>query len=832
MLSSQEQMEIIKAALSKGYDGPIYELIEQAIIERSAQQQSNPNQTQAPTPALGGKMPAKLPESSTERNIIQPGEYQDGGFGGGDNEFFPNPNLNVVTQVDDESDRRKTEEKNYKKVLKKRDEDATKAWLNMTSAPFKFVGEVLQTPQSLITEGIAHAKGEDYNYSDAVPSLESITGGTNTQRTLSNVIGFEDKPGWDIGGSLNTTMDVLGDPSNLIGIGLLNKATKTTKNINKVTSGYKPQTFRVVDNNIETPKTNIVTKDNINIPTSKETELLTAGVNDATNFYKKEMFSPSNVKKLDEMGPYGNQIKKNWDQSVKHQTYKTYLHPGQGFDVNTLGQSGSLKTRKIGERTEIINPFKPGDDWKMLDYDSPIPRYSQINVSQNLPGYRTMSKHAPGKSITDDAGNVKIITQADVDAKFKKKTGTTTIHEDSHAINLPTNIKGYTKVKVGPKAGEVVEVPQRDLYQLHKNKDLVYDPRQPAIRFGEGLVDDVTDAGATFNTKWNPKTGSFDQEFVPSNVLGDQHNTLLRMKNSKSSDRFGNYLNYRKQPREVVPNTQQFKYRFDLTDAKGYGNIDENVANKLYNKLKKSDPKQYSLFRDKKAFQNIFNKANYGVVPVVGGGSSLLNNSNSSSGYRTGGVKKYKKGGDPVESSPFEFSMCGNAELSGKGVKTGCGYRDSAHNLYGSAGMTIGSLGSDGMSGSVRGGLGYSTHVPYSPITGHVGLSAGSKFKMDENSQKFSPIFDATGSIGIEGELGGNSYNWREPWKYGAGVYGKQDLTGGTGTTVGLYGNVGMLSGKVGYNKNTGAEATLGIGIPIRKTGGFKKVKKCKYGCF
>jgi len=184
----------------------------------------------------------------------------------------------------------------------------------------------------------------------------------------------------------------------------------------------------------------------------------------------------------------------------------------------------------------------------------------------------------------------------------------------------------------------------------------------------------------------------------------------------------------------------------------------------------------------------------------------------------------YKKGGEYIDnSSPFEISMCSNAEWNGGSVKTACGNRNSASNLYGSAGMTIGSMSKTNLSGSVKGGLGYSSHFPYSPMTGHAGLSAGTRFKGDEQSMMFNKTFDATGSVGVEGELGGNSYNWRDPWKYGAGIYGKQDLVNGTGTTAGVYGHLGKLSGKVGYNKNTGIEATLGFGLPIRQTGGFQE---------
>jgi len=221
--------------------------------------------------------------------------------------------------------------------------------------------------------------------------------------------------------------------------------------------------------------------------------------------------------------------------------------------------------------------------------------------------------------------------------------------------------------------------------------------------------------------------------------------------------------------------------------------------------------------------------ASSGSPHLINSASSLDIGFNQASGTSRGKTSlgtqgSYKKGGIKYEDGGpgTELSMCSNGEWNGGSVKTACGNRNSAHNLYGSGAITLGDISDKTMSGSVRAGLGYSTHVPYSPITGHLGLSGGSRFKMDEHSQNFKPIFDATGSIGMEGEFGGNSHNWREPWKYGAGVYGKQDLTGGTGTTVGLYGNVGKFSGKVGYNRNTGPEATIGFGLPIRKKGGFK----------
>ena len=79
MLSSQEQMDIIKTALSRGYKGPISQLIEQAIIERGNVIQKDPETPEAPTPSLGGKISGDQPTSPTEKNIIAlklPSEYK------------------------------------------------------------------------------------------------------------------------------------------------------------------------------------------------------------------------------------------------------------------------------------------------------------------------------------------------------------------------------------------------------------------------------------------------------------------------------------------------------------------------------------------------------------------------------------------------------------------------------------------------------------------------------------------------------------------------------------------------------------------------------------
>jgi hypothetical protein len=74
-------MQIIKDAYASGYQGRVYELIDQATIQRASQieNQTSEELPEAPIPALGGRMPSTPELTSTERNIIQPGQYETGG---------------------------------------------------------------------------------------------------------------------------------------------------------------------------------------------------------------------------------------------------------------------------------------------------------------------------------------------------------------------------------------------------------------------------------------------------------------------------------------------------------------------------------------------------------------------------------------------------------------------------------------------------------------------------------------------------------------------------------------------------------------------------------
>tara|TARA_R110000782_G_scaffold6832_1_gene23339 strand:- start:33533 stop:36802 length:3270 start_codon:yes stop_codon:yes gene_type:complete len=412
-------------------------------------------------------------------------------------------------------------------------------------------------------------------------------------------------------------------------------------------------------------------------------------------------------------------------------------------------------------------------------------------------------------------------------------------------------------------------------------KKLKYGGSLPKAQFGAQLANQLI--------KQTPKWGAFNKSIPKNKILMQEYRFIEEttkanktwMKNADGTDFMGTpeqfvqskssnfqkaYPNVLKEDNKIMPLIHHSNKIFDFFDESLSSNTkygkgvytrpeafhNKRVAKSFAEMMDKSNEKsvfqmygnkRYNLYSNdipelrKLEYRNergLFPKGNIdyeNISTIISPFSNPLKSMTGNDGMfdlTNPNIYKQTGGSLPKAQSGTELSMCSNGEWNGKSVKTACGNRDSAHNLYGSTGITIGDISDKSLSGSVRGGLGYSAHVPYSPMTGHLGLSAGTRFTGDEQSMMFNPTFDATGSVGIEGEFGGNSYNWRDPWKYGAGVYGKQDLTNGTGTTFGLYGNVGNFSGKFGYNANTGPEATIGFGLPIRQRGGLFKSFKSK----
>ena len=88
----EKKFELIKQLLAEGYEGSIGDIIaqqeQQEVQAMQAQAQAEQQgQTGTPTPALAGKAPTQPQQSSTERNIIQPGQYKKGGYYSGLKDF-------------------------------------------------------------------------------------------------------------------------------------------------------------------------------------------------------------------------------------------------------------------------------------------------------------------------------------------------------------------------------------------------------------------------------------------------------------------------------------------------------------------------------------------------------------------------------------------------------------------------------------------------------------------------------------------------------------------------------------------------------------------------
>ena len=98
-----------------------------------------------------------------------------------------------------------------------------------------------------------------------------------------------------------------------------------------------------------------------------------------------------------------------------------------------------------------------------------------------------------------------------------------------------------------------------------------------------------------------------------------------------------------------------------------------------------------------------------------------------------------------------------------------------------------------------------------------------------------TPYSEGVASLGYEGEVGdaGSYANYLrgrrgDPLKWGLGAFGKYDIMGDKGLTVGGYGNYGNINASAGYNPNSGWSATLGFGMPIRQQGG--ELPKAQFG--
>ena len=175
----------------------------------------------------------------------------------------------------------------------------------------------------------------------------------------------------------------------------------------------------------------------------------------------------------------------------------------------------------------------------------------------------------------------------------------------------------------------------------------------------------------------------------------------------------------------------------------------------------------------------------------------------------------------PFAQDGVEFSVCDSRERLPNGTfLPGCqggGYRESVVRPYAGFGITSGKPSDKEYTASGRVSAGVAGYLNNSPFMTHLGVNAGGRFNYENNEAKINPLFNATGSVGVQG----NFKIGRKEIPVGAGVYGSQDLRNDTGLTTGFYGTLGKFAAKFGYNPTTGEKmGTIGFGLPIRQTGG------------
>ena len=207
MLSSEEQMQIIKGAISEGYKGPIFKLIDQANVEKG-QTASTEQQQEQGLRGSDGNTSMSFPNSEDDFNtkgmdfdldirkydkegnlvksyqkvppgikslnmgkeegtvIETPSQYEDGGF-------FPNPNQSVSTQVKKETERidnipveeKALRDKQSTEFAAEFDPVTVADAVGMTGIP------VISEAGDLVSAGISTARG---NYTDAGLSMAGI----------------------------------------------------------------------------------------------------------------------------------------------------------------------------------------------------------------------------------------------------------------------------------------------------------------------------------------------------------------------------------------------------------------------------------------------------------------------------------------------------------------------------------------------------------------------------------------------------------------------------------------------------------------------------------
>jgi hypothetical protein len=443
MLTSEEQMQIIKDAITSGYKGPIFKLIDEGHIQKS-QIATTENQQEQGLRGSDGNTAMAFPESSGDFNtqgmdfdvdirkydnqgnlvrsynkvppgvqnlqmgeeegtvIETPSQYQDGGF-------YPNPNQPVNIQVDNEKKRREQEKRNDIELKAKIDKEQTEIYSNMLD-PINVADAVGMTGIPVISEagdlvsaGISTARG---NYTDASLSMAGIA------------VPFA-------GGAA------------------LKHGKKTYNVMDRNFKGYMKQ----IDNREDLVKeynkrNNVYRTDNITGPVIKNKELT-----DAARHYG---FDPKDPKQMAEFlgttPTRGSGNRAGWSGSWGGSDIKYYgNYPGQTLNRYGLAPSRNAFTTKV-------NLF--GDDIAKLSDNQLYDRISALDAQ---------SMHNPNLNIFETARDVGKLDNLPHGAIIN----TNTIHPPG--IDVTSQLVGRTNIPIRQSKGVLSADEVRQLTNYGKN---------------------------------------------------------------------------------------------------------------------------------------------------------------------------------------------------------------------------------------------------------------------------------------------------------------------------------------------------------------------------
>ena len=524
----------------------------------------------------------------------------------------------------------------------------------------------LQAPQSLMVEGIEALRGRDANL------LNALT--FDTQRLPSQTMGFEDKPGWDVGGSLNTAMDVLADPTNLVGAGIAKNPIKGAissvrgnlgkyRPIDASIDAAAPSLRQSLLNDFNSIKKGVA---NLTNPLSDTRVGLTEvmGLIKGGKFKSKyKGFNESGVKAASDFG-------KAWQKAPGFQTR---------FDDFTYQVNDPVLTRQVRNNQNLYNQgleklkakqpdlFTPNDELAvpLSTIQKMFPRLADDAMLLK----RLNDQIVEGASKINYANNARMnADQIGATGRFTKVMKPTSADDINYFADNP-NTLGFFRASEN-----------RALIDIDRFESNYRNLSKRNWKLSRTVVHEnkhATDAGARAT---RPEYARTIQSAVPQ--VTDDYTKVLTGANKKDIKKvYGNIKNlgddttesieYLSRPQEVAARVDEL--RMEYIPKKFWGTdkqyeVSDDLINKIISEGKAGktsvDVRFFKMIKDKEAFKNLF-KVLPAVAAPVAIGTAQQKNGGWLSKYQEGGIIEDDRG---QWAHPGEITKINSNNITMKGV--------------------------------------------------------------------------------------------------------------------------------------------------------------------